>query len=369
MGALNIGMVAPIIGGGIRTQLNNVIPLLQAKGHVITVLTSDVYKLGNFDVIRVKSLRFPSRSYGFMPALIWVMGDIVEKWDIIHVHGYPCYPADLLTVFRLLHKKPIVITLHGSFHQYTSHMNLFAKRLHNSIMLKFVNNIDRFIAVSCAEKWAVAKGGLPADKVEVVYNGVDPMYSKFEPARREQLSEKRILYLGRLTNSKNVGLLVEAMKHVVNMNNNVKLILAGPDFGERKRLEALVSKLNIKKYVDFTGEVTEEQKIQLLASCDIFVQPSLQDIFSISILEASAASLPVIAFNVGGNSEMIVDGKTGILVDDLTPWALANAILSTLNDKDALRTMGAKGQEYVLNKFSWETTADLLQTVYQEVLQ
>jgi glycosyltransferase involved in cell wall biosynthesis len=155
------------------------------------------------------------------------------------------------------------------------------------------------------------------------------------------------------------------MSHIIEEAKDFKLVIAGPDWGERKKLQNMVLKLGLERNVEFAGRVTEEEKTELLTLCDVFVHPTTQDIFSVSILEASAAGLPVVAFDVGGNSEMILDGVTGALVTELNPQSLADEILMLLRDIEKSQEMGENGREYVLRKFSWEKTVDGLERLYQ----
>lgn len=368
MKTLNIAVIAPfMLGGGLTAHLRETIPRLRQRGHKVALVTSDkCINVPKTDHIKIyRSWKLPTEFYGFVPSAFFNITETLKKSDIIHIHGYPNLLADYLTITGPHHKVPLIITFHGSFHQATSLRHYHLKKLHNKCMLKFETFVHKFIAVSYAEKTEVTKRGIPEAKVEVMYNGVSTKYSRLKRIRQEKSNEKRILFLGRLASSKNPELLVNAMSHAVKEASDSKLILAGPDWGERKKLENMASKLGIRRNIEFMGKVTEEEKSKLLTSCDVFVHPSLQDIFSISILEASAAGLPVVAFNVGGNSEMIANKETGILVNDLNSRALAEAFLMVLRDEEKLQDMGERGRKYVLEKFSWEKTVDNLEKLYE----
>lgn len=371
MGSLNIGMVAPTIGGGIETHLRNVIPLLQEKSNHITIVTSDRYELKNSDVVHVKSFPFPSRLYEFMPALMQVIVKKANEWDLVHIHGYPCYAADLFTIFRFLHEIPLVITLHGSFHQYTSNLSFYEKRLHNSLMVNFAKSVDKFVAVSHAEKDIVVKNGLPEDRLVVIYNGINPKY--FRTNKNNYLESifgngKYILYLGRLTSSKNLDILLTAFRRIIKSTKEARLVLAGPDAGERSRLEKLARELMIDKSIFFLGEVTEDEKLKILSSADVFVHPSVQDIFALTVLEASASALPVVAFDTNGNREMVLNGKTGLLVERIEYNALSESIETILNCRDETRNFGENGRKYVSENFSWFKTAADLENLYHSII-
>ena len=367
---LKIGMVSPSAEGGIATHLREIIPRLRQRGHEIVLITSrNCEAVAQADSIKAyNSWTFPAALYCLMPAAMCGVLKVVKECDVIHIHGYPHFLADYLTVMRPFHKKHLVLTFHGSFHQFTSRKLAYFKKLHNLLLLRFAGLVDRFIAVSQAEKTEVVRRGMAENNVEVVYNGISGSFAELQRVKRGEPDEKKILYLSRLTNSKNPELLVKAMPYVVEKVRGAKLIMAGADWGARKSLENLVTKLGMETAVQFAGEVTEEQKMDLLASCDIYVHPSLQDIFSLSILEAGAAGLPVIAFNVGGNSEMILDGQTGKLVNRLSAEALATAITEILGNEDLRAKMGKEAREYIPSEFSWDEAASRLEKIYYDVI-
>ncbi len=369
MKPLNIAMVCPAIEGGTGTHLKEIIPRLMERGHQVTLVTSCEYRetiKANL-VKTYKSWRFPVVAYGFMPLAMFDILRALKGYDMVHIHSYTSFLTDYLTITCPLHKIPLIITFHGSFHQASDPKIYRLKKLHNWVMLRFQRFVDRFIVVSRAEEVEVIKRGIPAAKIGVIYNGVSPEYAKSRRPTDRGLNSSIILFLGRLTASKNPELLLKAMSYVVQEDKDAKLILAGPDYGEKNKLENLTLKLELEKHVEFMGEVSEEEKKKLLASCAVFIHPSLQDIFALTVLEASAAGVPVVMFNMGANSEMVVDGKTGILVDDFTSKALGQAISKLLHNKSIAERMGEEGQKYVLQKFPWEKTVNLLERTYYEI--
>jgi len=366
---LNIAIVAPfILGGGLTVHLRETIPRFRKTGHKITLITGDTSKaVPEADLVKTYHVwAFPIENYGFMPSAILNVNRLLKESHIMHIHGYTHFLADYLTITKSLHRIPLIISFHGSFHQATTPQMYYLKKIHNKFMLKFQTHVYKFIAVSYYEKQEVIKWGIPKQKVEVIYNGVPMQYLSLRRKREGAVNTKTILFLGRLAPSKNPELLVSAMKYITNEIKDSKLILAGPDWGMQRKLEKMAVRLGIERNVKFLGKVSEKQKNELLASSDVFVYPSLQDVFSISVLEASAAELPVVAFNVGGNSEMVINGYTGILVDDLIPKALADAILRVLIDTQMAKKMGEAGRKYVSNKFSWKETVNRLETLYCE---
>jgi len=128
---------------------------------------------------------------------------------------------------------------------------------------------------------------------------------------------------------------------------------AGP---ENDALRALANELGIADAVRFTGFVPDEWLPAYYAASDVYVHTCKLESFGLSVLEASAAGLPVIAVNEGGPREIVVDGETGLLVD-AAPDALANAARELANNPARRSEMGAVGQQRVKNLYSWQRGA------------
>jgi glycosyltransferase involved in cell wall biosynthesis len=107
---------------------------------------------------------------------------------------------------------------------------------------------------------------------------------------------------------------------------------------------------------------------ELLRQLDIFVLSSTTEGISLTLLEAMATELPVVATNVGGNPEVVLDGETGYIVPSHNPEEMANKLLLLINDKKLRQQMGFKGRERVIENFSIIETARKYEALYREVL-
>jgi glycosyltransferase involved in cell wall biosynthesis len=367
----NLGIVAPIIDGGIRTHLEALCPLLERAGYNITVITSrEAAWAGR--ALRYRLLGFPSHEYSFMPGSLGLMHDMEShRWDLLHVHGYPNFMADWLTLSRRIHGMPIVLTPHGSVHQFTSGFMRRIKTIHNAAMSGFVENVGMYIAVSEAERTAMLQRGFPSDRVRVVRNGVSQVL--LDASRSNYLREKYgqgfyVAYVGRLSGSKNVELLPGLMERIQRRNRDIKLIVAGEDYGKRVELERQVAQMGLADNVTFLGWLTEDEKLKVLTSADVFVHPSLQDVASLGVMEAEASGTPAVAFDTPGNAEMIIDDGTGILATrDDPPGGLADAILGLAENESTLKRMGKEAKEYASTHFTWEASALQTAGIYEEL--
>jgi len=152
----------------------------------------------------------------------------------------------------------------------------------------------------------------------------------------------RICSVSRLAPRKGLDTIVSAMSLVRDLPVTY---YAGGDGIIRDRLEGLARELGIEERVVFTGVLTEEEKADLLSSCDLFVLPSLHEGFGICYIEAMSAGLPVIASRTGGQTDFIEDGVNGILVDAGDNEELASAIRRLHDDRETLASMGAENRK------------------------
>jgi glycosyltransferase involved in cell wall biosynthesis len=170
-----------------------------------------------------------------------------------------------------------------------------------------------------------------------------------------------VLTPARLNKQKGHSYLLEAVALVP----EAVFVLAG-DGPERANLERQARELGLDNRVLFLGY--RQDIPDLLASCDLFVLPSLFEGFSLSILEAMAADKPVIASRIGGNAEAVVHGKTGILVPPASPTALAAAIRTVLSDQGLAQRLAAAGKARVYQKFSAAIMVQRVTQIYEEIL-
>jgi glycosyltransferase involved in cell wall biosynthesis len=131
-------------------------------------------------------------------------------------------------------------------------------------------------------------------------------------------------------------------------------------------LQDLVQDLKLANHFRFDGGVTNLR--QHLAAADVFVLPSRSEGFSNAIVEAMAASLPVVATNVGGNAEAVQDGVSGFVVPSEDPAALSAAIIRLLSDPSLAKAMGAAGKNLAAERFTIESMMSRIVSAYKDLL-
>jgi glycosyltransferase involved in cell wall biosynthesis len=258
---------------------------------------------------------------------------------------------------------------------------------------------DAIVAVS-EHVASLIRAAVPWYRGEIVtaHNGVD--VEEFKPgsggsARGDDVP--RILFVGRVSPEKGIHTLIEAFARVASRVEDARLEIVGgrstlrEDFivgisdvpivralgrfydgsmgaGYQDYLDGLVRKLGLTGKVRFVGRVPHDELPARYGASAVVVNPSLSESFGISVVEAMACGLPVVATRVGGMVETVVDGETGLLVEPEQPAALADAIVSLLQDAERSRKMGTGGRARAVACFSWGAQADKLLCTYRMVL-
>jgi len=236
--------------------------------------------------------------------------------------------------------------------------------------------LDRWTHVTIGNSEAVkaylTRKGLPADKVRVIYNGVDPDRFTGPVAIDDIKSELGIPpnhavvgLLARLEPQKDPHTFLQAAALVAATCPAVSfLVVGGGSLYENLRREA--ASLGLAERVIFTGP--RRDVARLLAVCDVSVISSLKEGMSNSIMESMAAGKPVVATRVGGNPELIQDGETGFLTQPGDVVALANAIRRIVEDPPLARALGLQARARISQRFSVDAMVDATERLYDELV-
>jgi len=234
---------------------------------------------------------------------------------------------------------------------------------------------DGVVAVAGFVRQAeLQESGIPASKVTVIVNCIDfERYANVEPGSRARLrldfgippGDFVIGFIGRFHPQKGIEVLIEAFARIAPDRPGLWLLLVG-DGELRPRLRALSEASGGSARTIFTG--AREDIPRILAALDLFVLPSLWEGLPLALLEAMAAGLPVVASDVGGVPEILVDGETGCLVPPRDPAALAAAILEFVDHPEIRQRLGAAGQQRVKESFSAQNLVARLTALYEELL-
>ena len=232
----------------------------------------------------------------------------------------------------------------------------------------FAGSIDHWLSTSRYNAAQVeARYGR---RVQVVHNGVD--VDQFKPLPREKTLRQRLglpdaarvlVSVGRLVGWKGLRVVLDVLQR---LPQNVHYLVAG-EGPEEARLREQAAQLGVGERVHFCGRIAHDQLPQVLAQADLLLQPSLgEESFGITLVEAMACALPVLASRQGGMTEIVLPGVTGELLPPGEVEAWLACIAPLLAQPETMRAMGAAGRERAMAEFTWAANAAKLERVLQE---
>lgn len=345
---------------------------LAARGHSVRAIMRGEQKEFVRDGVR----------YSLSPNLFRFILDVrrhAKVSEIIHCH-------DTLSVLASLPKRNRVLIYTGhlvfanarGFHssqewQGDTDLSLTTRlKCNTARMLGWgvLKSVDRVIAVSVSTKDAVNRiYGVPTSKIEVVFNGIEAkQFPRGEiTCSQDEHDVRRILFVKPNEPRKGLHHLLAALPLVLERVPEAELIVAGPeppgDYG--KYIQNLLDKYRISAKVVLTGAVSFDDLVSLYLSSHLVVMPSTCEGFPMVVLEASACGRPVIASNIGGLNEAVVDGETGFLVDVKDPSLLAATIVKVLSDDPLRRQLGENARGRVLENFTWDRICSQVERIYE----
>ncbi|MGF1583342.1 MAG: glycosyltransferase [Gemmataceae bacterium] len=293
-----------------------------------------------------------NRPTGFHPGLVPRIAALFRKWrpDVVHTHNtralfYAGPASKLARVPQLFH------TWHG--------VNLRGSP-REALFFRILGWLPQeLIAVSHDAAEKMANLGIPNSKIQTIWNGID--LDKFAYAGPNPSGP--IITVARLSPEKDIQTLVRAIHVVKQQKPDVRLEIVG-DGVCMSDLRDLTSELGLDENIHFHGQSHEVPK--LLQRSSLFVLPSLTEGVSLTILEAMARGLPVIATNVGGNPEVVAEGVTGLLVPSQSSEKLAEAILRLWEHPGEQQAMGQAGRNRVEEHFTIRGMVETYEARYRE---
>jgi len=366
----------PEQSGGVEWVIFETGRRLVQRGHSVLVLTLgktsacreslhgiSVWRVPSYDLTPL--LRLQSRiSLLFVSEVLKAVS--LFKPDIIHLHNPFFFSCALCT--PLLHfvvKRPLVVTLHlGSMDNFGGVARICISMYERLWARLCFPLCARIICVSRSVAVHALSLGAREERLSIVPNGVD--LERFYPGKEcVDNGSLVVTFIGRLIFNKGPHILVKAIPKILASLPNVKFLIVG-DGIERKNLENDVRRLGVDSFVLFLGIVNDVG--QILRESHIFVRPSLSEGMPLTVLEAMACGLAVVATSVGGTPELIHHGVTGILIPPGSVEALADAVVQLGRDKLLRQRLGENARNYVSRFYTWERVADDIERIYYELL-
>lgn len=291
----------------------------------------------------------------------------VKRIDIIQAHHYTPYCYSAISRF-LYHHPRLIFTEHGrNFPDIVKPARKCSNLLLNLVTDK-ITSVCEF-----SKKGLIQNEKLPASKIEVIYNGIeaiDERINLIDESNQKVLdwigaSDNVIGFLARLEWIKNPHFLIDGFAIAHKKIPDAKLVIMGK--GEMmESLQRQCAEYGISENVLFAGLI--KNPMPVLPRLKALAMTSLCEAASLSVLETMMCGVPVLATNVGGNPELVTDGKTGYLVESGSAHGLAEAIVKVLSDKALAQMLGENARADALERFSFTTMVEKYKKIYRDLL-
>ena len=346
----------PISYGSV-TSIRNFRRGLEELGHEVHIFTPNVK---GYQDKEINIHRTPSSMYGYK-----IKYPIAHPWtrhphklakkigfDVIHCHqpytvGY--YGVNIGKELGL----PVVFTHHCRYEDYVHYMPPVLPRKLLAWMVvrsatKYANKCQQIVAPAETIKKMISARGV-ARPITVIPTGIE--WSRFQGGKREQTrkeygiadEETLLLSNGRIDQEKNIEMMTGALFPLLKKNNKLKIIFVG-EGSLRKHIEQAAKEKGIEKQVILTGVIAQEKIQDSYSAGDIFVQTSYTETQGMSLLEALAAGLAVVAVQATGSIDQVEHGKTGLLVEN-NKDKYAQMVKKVIEDKDLRRSLSENAKE------------------------
>ena len=367
--------------GGVEELTFRLASEYQRQGHQVLVVTSrwplnlpNQEVLQNIEVRRIdyvmprRQLKGLVRFLFLFPLRLWALGRIIQKFQpsVVHiqcvsVQGFYLWLLKKLLGFRL------VVTLQGE-QRMDDHQIYQRSWLMRFMLARLLNSADYVTACSHAaltdgveDLWQAGPNS------QVIPNGIS--LSEFEKSESGFVNVPDRPYIfatGRHVHNKGFDILIEAFSKLASEQPSIGLVIGG-DGAVHKALQSQIERLGLTKRVRLPGYLDRSQTIAYFKHCLFFILPSRYEPFGIVNLEAMAAGKAIIAFNTGGITDIIEEGKNGLLVPSEDSVAMSKAISFLLDAPEQAEMMGQNGYSRIAQNFNWPVLAAQYLEIYLSV--
>jgi len=360
--ALGVGGAEVLVDQMVRrlaNQFHCIVAVLDDPGEIGGQLRTDGFKVVHLD-----------RQDGIDRGCARRLNDLVRQEDVelLHAHQYtPFFQAMFSRGF--FGQTPVLLTEHGR------HFPDLPSRKRSIVNRLLLRKQDRMVGCGGAVQRALVKNeGLPRKRVELVYNGVDlntlataPPHARRDIRQEFGFSEDDfvVVQVARLHELKDHQTALRTINDARQDCPNVRLLIAG-DGEERDAIEASIAQLGLQDHVVLAG--TRSDIASLLAASDAFLLTSISEGIPLTVIEAMAARLPVIATSVGGLPEMIEEGISGYLCESGDNRSLADRLITLARHPEQRTEMGTAGELTARQRFSLDHMLQKYTEIYQEMI-
>ena len=338
--------------GGAERYIQEIAQRWAAKGHQVTIFCGNDGKHARNETIEGVHI---IRRGGFYTVYIWAMLYYVFKFsgnfDIVidSENGIPFFTPFYVSA-------PTFLLIHHVHKEVFRHHLRFplaqlAIALESKVMPRLYRSVPIITVSESSKKEILNLGFINATDIHVIHPGIE--FKKFLPTRKTTYPS--FLYLGRLQPYKHVDVAIRAFAQVFQNHQTAKFTIAG-EGTSLPQLQTLVTELSLTHRIIFVGKVSEAEKIRLMSSHWMMVQPSSVEGWGMTVVEANACATPVIASNVNGLKDSVIDGTTGILIAPHDVAGFAHMMELLIENTRFRNDLSRQAREFAIT-FSWDDTA------------
>jgi glycosyltransferase involved in cell wall biosynthesis len=286
-----------------------------------------------------------------------------QKFDIVHVH-WPFPHANFLRLLKGKNRPKVVLNFHGAELALARKFGFVRKNLAKSAQMA-----DAVVANSSHTANEV-KRLTGYDNVEIKAYGCPVASAQTQKVTPEKAT---VLYVGRLIERKGVEHLITAFE-LLRREIDAELIIVGNGFLKEK-LEAQIKEARLENSAKILSDINNDELAKHYLSSTVFMLPAIVDSkgdtegLGVVLIEAMTFGLPVVASNVGGIPDVVLNEETGLLVPEKDPQAIKNALLRVLRDEELRNRLNAGAKKHIDDSFSWPAVTAKLDHLYQRLLQ
>jgi glycosyltransferase involved in cell wall biosynthesis len=358
--------------GGVEEVVKHIAEYMVSRGHDVHVVTYNRLRRGGVGSLPREEVINGVRVIRLRPRITWSHGtyspelsEVIKalNQDIVHVHAWR-HPH-VFQVAKLKKAMGFKAVLHGHapFHK-LNQLGIITWTYHKIIDIfgrDYLKIYDKYIALTKHEASIITRLGISNDRIENIPNGVKEDMCDVGNAGK---ADGQVLYLGRISKSKNLNLLFRAMKYVAKEVKSVKLVLAGPNEGLVNGLLDYASRHSID--VQYLGEVNEKLKHKLYLESTVYVLPSLYEPFGITLLEAGVHGIPSVITGNGGQVEAAPPGLASLWAEP-KPDKYGEAITTLLTNENLRKRLGSQAREWA-QQHVWDRILPRYEELYRRLM-
>jgi glycosyltransferase involved in cell wall biosynthesis len=369
---------APVVGG-VEEVVKRVAEYLAMRGYDVYVITYNRLRQGgagslpryeNINGVHVIRLRpdFTWSHGSYSSELPTVLREL--RPDIVHVHVWR-HPH-VFQVAKLKRRLGFKAVLHGHapFHK-LSQLGLATWLYHkliDRVVKKVIKLYDVYVALTPYEEYLISHWfKVQKEKIVIIPNGIDIPHLNSIINRNMEARFNKILYLGRISQDKNLLLLVKALLYIVKEVKDVQLLLVGPDEGELGRILNYANAKGVSHAIRYLGAMYGIKKFEFYASSAVFALPSLYEAFGITLLEAFSVGTPSVITGYGGQLYVAPPGVVSLWAKP-EPKRFAYAIKTLLTDKTLWKKLSENALIWA-KRFEWSKILPYYERLYKYELR